>query len=260
MPYENVLYEVKGRIAYITLNRPQSLNAFNDPLESEVVQALREFDLEDEAWVAIISGAGRCFSAGADVKQRFAGTTRQERRAAVVTRGGGVDGFLGRTANWKPVIAAVHSYCLGVACSLTAECDLIVAAEDAQFGITELKRGIQGATIWARLWPNMASKVAAEMVLTGDPISAQEAYRMGLVNRLVPKGQHVAGAEKLAERLMEVPPLAVRSSVRMLRFAPLKLVADAELYARALRLNLTEDFEESAKAFVEKRKPVYKGR
>ncbi|MBI2871673.1 MAG: enoyl-CoA hydratase/isomerase family protein [Chloroflexi bacterium] len=259
MPYENLLYEVKGRIAYITLNRPQSLNAFNDPLENEVFGALHEFDLDDNAWVAIISGAGRCFSAGADVKQRFAAPSRKERAAASV-RGRGIEGFLGRTLNWKPVIAAVHSYCLGVAMSLAVECDMIVASEDAQFAITELKRGIPGGRIWARTILSMGSKVAAEMAITGDPISAQEAYRLGLVNRLVPKGQHLAEAEKLAQRIMEVPPLAARSSVRVVRHAPLQMVADADTYLQALKLNLTEDFEESARAFVEKRKPVYKGR
>ncbi len=205
--YETVNYRREGRIGYLTLNRPSSFNAVNDQLEADLMAAAQEFDLDDEAWIAILHGAGRYFCAGADVKQRF--HRSREERLRKMTRGTSPEGYWGRTANWKPVIAAVHGYALGAGCSIAAECDLIVASEEAQFGITETKRGIPGARVW---------------------------------------------------EVLKAPPLAVRAGVRALRWQWTKQVAEADLYDQALRLHLTEDFEESARSFVEKRQPVYRGR
>ncbi len=258
MPYETITYERKGKVGYITLNRPDSLNAVNDQLEEDLVAAYQEFDLDEEAWVAILHGAGRCFCAGADVKQRFHGSTREERQRRM-TLGRSAEGYLGRTVNWKPVIAAVHSHCLGAGFSIALECDLIVASDDARFGITETKRGLPGGRVWAKLQTFMASKVATELLLVGDPIPAAELHRLGLINRLVPPGQHLGAAEELAEKLLEAPPLAVRSGVRVSRWPWVRMVAEADYYLQPLRLHLSEDFEESSRAFVEKRKPVYRG-
>ncbi len=256
--YETVNYRREGRIGYLTLNRPSSFNAVNDQLEADLLAAVQEFDLDDEAWIAIIHGAGQYFCAGADVKQRFYSRSREE-RLRKMTRGTSPEGYLGRTINWKPVIAAVHGYALGAGCSIAAECDLIVASEEAQFGITETKRGIPGARVWAKMQLCMG-KIAAEMLLTGEPYPAAELYRLGFINRLVPTGKHLEGAKELAEKVLKAPPLAVRAGVRALRWQWTKHAAEADLYDQALRLHLTEDFEESARAFVEKRQPVYRGR
>ena len=258
MPYETMTYERKERIAYIAFNRPNALNAVNDQVEEDLVAAYQEFDLDDEAWVAILHGNGRCFCAGADVKQRFHGSSREERLRRM-TLGRSPEGYLGRTVNFKPVIAAVHSHCLGAGFSIALECDLIVASEDARFGITETKRGLPGGRVWAKLQCFMASKVATELLLVGEPMPAAELHRLGLINRLVPVGQHLAAAEELAAKLVEAPPLAVRSGVRVSRWPWARMVAEADYYLQPLRLHLSEDFEESSRAFVEKRKPVYRG-
>ncbi|GIX46681.1 MAG: enoyl-CoA hydratase [Candidatus Tectimicrobiota bacterium] len=254
-----VTYHRDGRIGYITLNRPEALNAVNDQLEHDLVAALEAFDLDEEAWVGILHGAGRCFCAGADVKQRFHGQDRQQRQRTMA-RGRSPEGYLGRTINWKPVIAAVHGYALGAGISIAAECDLIVASEEAQFGITETLRGIHGGRVWAKVQFSMGSKMAAEMLLTGDRYPAAELYRLGFINRLVPTGQHLEGAKALADKILQAPPLAVRAGVRILRWQWTKLVAEADYYAQAIPLHLSEDFEESARAFVEKRQPVYRAR
>ena len=258
MPYGTVDYRREGRIAYITLNRPQVLNAMNHQLEEELAATLAGYDLDEEAWVAIIHGAGRCFSSGADVKERFADMGDRERDFW----SGGVSpqGYLGRSINWKPVIAAVHSYALGAGVSLALECDLIVASEDAQFGITETKRGLPAPRVWALAQTFMPSKVATELLLTGEPMPASELYRLGLINRLVPPGQHLQAAEELAQQILKAPPLAVRAGVRASRWSWVRTAAEANLYIQPLQLHLTEDFKESSRAFVEKRQPVYRAR
>ncbi|MER3407365.1 MAG: enoyl-CoA hydratase [Nitrososphaera sp.] len=259
MGYESVEYRVEAKVAYIGLNRPQVLNAFNAQLEQDLRSALEAFDRDEQAWVAVVYGNGRCFSAGADVKERFYGQERSD-RLYDLGLGPRPEGYLGRTLNWKPVIAAVHGYCLGAGFSLALECDLIVASEDARFAITETQRGLSGARVWAKLHFFMASKVATEMVLTGEMFSAAELGRLGLINRVVPQGQHLEEARRLAEKLLELPPLAVRAGVRATRWPWLKAVLEADYYIQPLRLHMTEDFEESSRAFVEKRKPVYRGK
>ena len=258
MSSEAVEYRREGRIVYITLNRPKSLNAVNDQLDEELGAAFSTFDLDEEAWVAILHGAGRCFCAGADIKERLVNMTPVERNRW--SSGASTEGYLGRTINWKPVIAAVHSHVLGAGISIALECDLIVASEDAQFGITETKRGVPAGRVWAKAQTFMPSKIATELLITGEAMSAQEMYRLGLVNRLAPTGEHLRTAEELAGHILKAPPLAVRAGVRITRWAWVRLAAEAELYLQPLRLHLTEDFNESSRAFVEKREPVYRGR
>jgi len=140
--YETMMYKRRGKTAYIMFNRPQALNAVNDQFEEDLHSALLEFDLDDEAWVAIIHGAGRSFCAGADIKQRFVAMTPEQ--SARRERGPNPEGYMGRAINWKPVIAAVHGYALGAGIVIAAESDMIVASEDARFGITETRRGLPG--------------------------------------------------------------------------------------------------------------------
>ena len=256
--YETMAYSRKDRIAYITFNRPQVLNAVNDQFESDLHNALLEFDTDDEAWVAIIHGEGRSFCAGADIKQRLANMTPQQR--ARRERGSNPESYLGRSINWKPVIAAIHGYALGAGMAIAAECDLIVASEEAKFGITETRRGLPGGRVWAKVNAFMPSKVVSEMVITGEQMSAQELYRLGLINRLVPTGEHLSAAEELAKTVLKTPPLASRAGVRLTRRQWVQPAAEADMYIQTLKLHLTEDFKESSQAFVEKRQPEYKAK
>jgi enoyl-CoA hydratase/carnithine racemase len=256
--YETMIYQREGKIGYIRFNRPQSLNAVNDQFEQDLHDALLEFDIDEEAWVCIIHGTGRCFCAGADIKQRFVSMTPQQR--ARRTRGSSPEGYLGRSINWKPVIAAVHGYALGAGMAIAAECDLVVASEEAQFGITETKRGLPGGRVWAKVNAFMPSKIATEMVITGEPIGAPELYRLGLINRLVPTGQHLEAAQELAEKVLKAPPLSARAGVRLTRRTWVPTAADADMYIQPLKLHLTEDFQEASRSFVEKRAPEYRAR
>ncbi len=262
MTYETILYERKGRIAYITLNRPQILNAINDKLNQETADALREFDSDEEAWVAILSGKGRAFSSGADVKQR------QLRPREELVRLGGPAGAkipggtlgLGQTVNWKPVIAAVHGYALGAGLGFATACDLIVAAEDTKFQIREVERGLGGSSHWAYAWFFGGGRFANDIALTGRFFSAQEAYQLGMVNRVVPAEQLMTEAESLAGEIMANPPLSVRCNVRISRWYANRMIEEVRWQSRATNLHLTEDFHESALAFVEKRQAVFKGK
>tara|TARA_B100000315_G_scaffold7158_1_gene7163 strand:+ start:575 stop:1354 length:780 start_codon:yes stop_codon:yes gene_type:complete len=256
--YETMTYERKGRIAYIMFNRPRSLNAMNDQLESDLAAAFLEFDADEDAWVAILHGTGRCFCAGADIKQSFTGRTAQQ--LAAQARGRSPESYLGRAINWKPVIAAVHGYALGGGTSVAAECDLIVASEEAQFGITETKRGLPGGRVWAKVNAFMPSKIVTEMLITGEPVGAPELYRLGLINRLVPTGKHLEAAEELAEKVLKAPPLASRAGVRLSRRQWVQPSADADMYIQPLKLQLSEDFKESSQSFVEKRPPAFSAR
>ena len=254
-----VTYRREGRIAYVTLNRPRVLNAVNKALEQDLAEALHTFDMDDEAWVGILHGAGRAFCSGADVKERFHNPDSRQRDADW-GMGMNPEGFLGRSINWKPVIAAVHGYCLGYGLVIAAECDLIVAEEDAAFGLTETLRGFPGGPAWAKLQNFMPSKMATEMLLTGQPQKAGTLLIHGLINQVVPKGKHLEGALTLAQQILQAPPLAVRAGVRVTRWPWVRAAAEADYYQAALRLHNTRDFEESARAFVEKRKPVFAGR
>jgi enoyl-CoA hydratase/carnithine racemase len=263
MAYETILYEKKGRIAHITLNRPRILNAYNDTMGDELLQAHREFDQDDDLHVLIISGAGRAFCSGADVKQRQLRPIEEMKRiggpAGGIRPAGGLLG-MGQTVNWKPIIAAVHGYALGIGFGLAMACDVIVAATGTQFQIREVQRGIAGAQHWATTWFWGGGRFATEIALTGRYFSAEEAHQFGIVNRVVPQDQVVAEAERLAEAIMANPPLSVRANVRVSRWFARRMEEECTFYTGGLRLHLTEDFRESAHAFVEKRPPNFKGR
>ncbi len=254
MPYEAVDYRREGRICYITLNRPQVLNAANPRLLNDLRDALTEFDRDEEAWVAILAGAGRAFCAGFDVKEVFA------------THEPGSPWFDGEPVsltnveNWKPVIAAVHGYALGYGMILASECDLIIATEDAQFGLTEPQRGSFAGGAVHRLLYWMPSKVATEMILTGEPIDAGTAHRLGLVNQVVSNDELLPAAQALAERLLAAAPLSVREGVRVTRLATEKTLDLVDGWVGYRRFDDTEDFREATRAFAEKREPRWSAR
>jgi enoyl-CoA hydratase/carnithine racemase len=257
-----VRYACAERIATLTLNRPEKLNAFNDDLVRELAAALRRFDLDPEAEIAIVCGAGRAFSSGADVHQR------QLRRREEFLQHGGPQGWgansadlLTRSVNWKPVIAAPHGYAMGLALGIVLECDLIVAEAETKFQITETSRGLGGARYWALLNFRGAAAFATEVALTGRFFSAEEALAAGVVNRVAAAGRHLDTARELAAEVIKNPPLSVRATVRTRRWYMDQIGREVAMQTAPLKLYLTEDFHEAARAFAEKRKPgPFKGR
>jgi enoyl-CoA hydratase/carnithine racemase len=257
-----VQYEAKDRIATITLNRPEKLNAFNDDLVRHLAEALRRFDLDPEAEVAVLNGRGRAFSSGADVHQRQL-RRREEFEALGGPQGWGANSadLFTRAVNWKPVIAAPHGYAIGLALGIVLECDLIVAAAGTRFQITETSRGLGGARYWALLHFRNAGALAEEAALTGRFFTAEEALAAGVVSRLAPEGQHVDAARALAAEVAKNPPLSVRAAVRTRRWYMGELAREVAMQTAPLKLYLTEDFQEAARAFAEKRSPgPFKGR
>jgi enoyl-CoA hydratase/carnithine racemase len=256
---EFVTYRQSRGIAYITLNRPEVHNAIHDDMRDELRAALDQFDFDTEANVAILHGNGPSFCVGADVKERFVRAAGAKPLRQVFAASSPV-GYLGHTAYWKPVIAAVHGWCVGAGIGLALESDLIVASEDARFGVTETKRGLASGHMWARLQTFMPSKIASEMLLLGEPMAATELYRLGAINRLVPVGQHLTVADELARTLRELPPLAVRANVRLIRRHWTDLGQEGDFFSKGLQLQDSEDFRESSAAFVEKRPAHFTGR
>src|SRR5881396_2871418 len=258
--FETVRYEPKGAICHIVLNRPEKLNAASDQLVEEVNDALFEFDADPELHVAIISGAGRAFCSGADVRQRQLRSPEELRRLGGPAGRRSRENGLGDTVNWKPVIAAVHGYALGLGYSLSQSCDLVIAAEGTQFQIREVQRGLGGAQHWVATWFWTGSRFANEVALTGRMFTAEEALPHGMLNQVVPRADLMSAAEALAAQIIENPPLAVRANVRVMRWFVNEMQRQSRLYTQGLALHLSDDFQESARAFVEKRKALFKGR
>lgn len=258
--YERILVENKGPICRITLNRPEKLNAADDTMVEELDDAFFEFDADESLQVAILSGAGRVFCSGADVRQRQLRTREELRRLGGPAGRGAKGEGLTDTVNWKPVIAAVHGYALGLGYGLVGRSDIVVAAEGTKFQIREVQRGIAGTPHWVHTWFWTGSRFANEIALTGRMFTAEEALQHGMINRVVPAEDLIRAAEELAEQIMENPPLSVRANVRMMRWFVHEMQRQARMYTQGLGLHLTEDFHESAAAFMEKRRPVFKGR
>jgi enoyl-CoA hydratase/carnithine racemase len=251
-----VCYSCDGRIARIALNRPEKLNAVNNALMLRLAEAFRRFDDDVEADVAVLCGNGRAFSAGADVREGQM-RTREELERSVDPMGLGTPfaNLLTHAVNWKPVIAAVHGYALGLALGLILECDLIIAEERTQFQVTETSRGLGGYRHWARLKARGAAAFADEVSLTGRTFVAEEAFAAGVLTRVVPEGKVMEAALDLAAALVKNPPLSVRETVRIRRWHVNHLVREVAFQTESTKLHLTEDFAEAVRAFAEKRQP-----
>ena len=257
-----VEYSCAERIATITLNRPDKLNAVSDEVVAQLAEALRRFDLDPEAEVAILNGKGRAFSSGADVQQRQL-RSREEFLKLGGPQGRGTHSadLLTKAVNWKPVIAAAHGYVLGLSVGIVLECDLIVAEEGTRFQITETSRGLGAGKYWALMHYRSGAAFSMEAALTGRFFTAEEAFRANLINRVAPKGKYLDVARELAGEVIKNPPLSVRSTVRMRRWYMDRMGREIMHQTAPERLYLTEDFQEAARAFTEKRKPkAFKGR
>lgn len=255
-----VEYKQDGGIGYITLNRPEKLNAFSDEVGEAFCAALYQLNDDADAQVGIISGNGRAFCSGADVRQRqMRAKAELEKLGSPAGRGGNFREPFFRSFHSKPIIAAVHGYVYGLGVRIALYADLLVAARDAKFQITETPRGLDSTSFWMMLSHFTSGQFATEVSLTGRTWSAEESEKHGLLSRLCEPGEHVKVAEDLARDILKNPPLAVRAVVAARR----SLLNEIDVKAHAVGphgLHLTEDFRESAAAFLEKRKPVYRGR
>jgi enoyl-CoA hydratase len=250
-----VLVEHADRIAIITINRPQARNAINHAVSAGMAEALAELDERDDLTVGIVTGAGGTFSSGMDLKAFLAGEN-------VSVAGKGLAGIT-QAPPRKPLIAAVEGWALAGGCEVALACDLIVAANDAKFGIPEVKRGlVAGAGGLIRLPRRIPAGIAMELALTGDPLPAVDAHRLGLVNALTEPGAALDGARRLAGRIAVNGPLAVAATKQIITqqhdWDMEGFWARQESIIRPVFRS--EDAREGALAFAEKRPPAWKGR
>jgi len=257
MPYEMILTETRGRVGLVTLNRPQAMNALNNQLMNEVMDALEAFDRDEAVGAMVITGNEKAFAAGADIKEmadKSAQEMKDTDRVAVFGRIRSVG---------KPVIAAVSGWALGGGCEVALSCDMIVASESARFGQPEITIGvIPGAGGTQRLTHVVGKALAMEMILNNRTLTAQEVHQFGMVNRVVPVSDYLNEALKLADEIASRAPLAVRAAKKMINAAYESSLTNALAEEKQTFYELfnTEDQKEGMKAFIEKRKPEWKGK
>ena len=264
MDFRTILFESRDQIAFITLNRPDSLNAMNRQMTRELVDVCQQVEEDNGIRVAIFTGAGeKAFSAGMDLKERaetaFSPIERRQQKltSKIYTQARAV------AAITKPTIAAIRGYCVGGGLEFALACDLRVAAEDAKLGLTEVRRGIiPGAGGTQRLTRAVGVTKAMEMCLTGDTVSGLEAKSLGLVNSAVPSADVLKAAKDLAGRVLKGAPMsvvfikeAIKKGVELPLEEGLRLEADLSAL-----VGITEDAKEGPRAFAEKRTPVWKGK
>lgn len=250
-------FEVDDHIAVVTINRPEARNAVNDEVARGIETAVDRLEEDDALWIGVLTGVPPVFCAGADLKMINAG-----RAAELSTERGGFAGYLKRD-RMKPIIAAVDGPALAGGTEITLASDLVVASVTATFGIPEVKRSrVAGGGGLFRLPRKIPFNIAMEMVLTGEPVTAQRAYQLGLVNYVTEPGGALARAKELAKAIEANAPLAVRASRRVVLAAATeaedvgwRLSNDAHL-----EVDNSEDSKEGLVAFIEKRPAAWKGR
>ncbi|MDG1086488.1 MAG: enoyl-CoA hydratase-related protein [Acidimicrobiales bacterium] len=257
---ETVIYEIRDKVAFVTINRPHAYNACDKPTYERLAEVWQDFAVNDDAWVAILTGAGdKAFCAGSDIKQNF--TTKPEPSEAFEATGR-ADLMRGLDV-WKPIIAAVNGHCNGGGMEMALGCDIRIASENAQFGLGESKLGLlPGGGGTQRLTRTIPLGDALWMLYSGERIDAAEAHRVGLVNRVVPLPDLMTTAEEMARKILEAGPLAVRA-IKQAAIKGLSMPLDdgLRLESNLFRLlAMTEDSVEGTRAFAEKRPPEWKAR
>lgn len=252
---DEVLVERRGAVQVITINRPQAKNALNAQVARDVAAAVDELDASDELWAGVLTGAGGTFSAGMDLKAFLRGEIP-------AIEGRGLCGIT-QTPPRKPMVAAVEGWALAGGFELVLACDLVVASRTARFGVPEVKRSLVAAAGGAlQLTRRVPHAVALEMLLTGDPIDAERAAAVGLVNRVTDEGGALDAALELAAAIAANAPLAVAATKRIARSSADWSLEQGWVEQAAITAPVwgSDDAREGATAFAEKRAPVWKGR
>jgi enoyl-CoA hydratase/carnithine racemase len=250
--------ERDGHLFIVTINRPEVMNALHPAGNAELAGVFDEFAADPDLWVAIVTGAGRAFSAGNDLKYQAGGGDRSGQPAA------GFGGLTSRYDLTKPVIAAVNGVAMGGGFEIALACDIIVAAENAVFALPEVRVGLAALAGGVHRLPRtIGTKQALGMILTGRRVSAAEGQQLGFVNEVVPEGQALAGARRWAEQILEASPMSVRASkqavLQGLERGGVE-AASAGKYSAVNDMVGSADFIEGPKAFAEKRPPNWTGR
>ena len=262
MSSDTVLFELDEQVAIITLNRPAARNAMNSELRLALTEALQRVRQDDEIRTAIITGAGRTFSAGADLKERAQVGRPGDADVASVIEANRAAGFA-RLAMEKPLIAAVDGYCLAAGFELALLCDIRICTAEARFGLPEIVRGFfPGGGGPQRLIRAIPQAMAMEMILTGDAIDAATALRVGLVSCIVAEDQLLPTARQIAQRIAGHAPLAIKAVKEVTQAALDETLEQSLRFGSTLRwiIGQTEDAREGPRAFAEKRAPHYRGR
>lgn len=264
--YETIILEKRGNIATITLNRPEKLNTENAKLAEELIDVFDVVDRDDDVKVVVITGAGRAFCAGADLKERFLQRVEDKKKGIVVdvTREFSEVGCMALTKVKKPVIASINGAAIGFGCTLALACDIRIASENARFSLPFARVGLIpefGATYFLPRLIGMGK--ACELVFTARMIDAKEAKEIGLVNQVVPHDKLSQATYEMAESITKLAPLAIQLSKRALYQGMSATDLASQLQYEAFPLNYlfgTEDLEEGARAFLEKREPIFRGK
>lgn len=261
MAFEHIAVEQKERITIITMNRPEVRNAISPQTSAEMSEALNAFDEDPEQWICIVTGAGdKAFSAGNDLKAQAGGGGG--RRPSGPTKGG-FGGITSRFDCYKPIIAAVNGLALGGGFEIALSCDIIIAVEEAVFGLPEPRVGLMaGAGGVHKLPRQLPYHIAMDMILTSRQITAQQAMEYGIVSQVVKREELMDTAMAKAAEILKGAPLSIRASkesaVKGIRL-PLD-EAMAQRYDGVMKMYQSEDMREGPRAFVEKRDPVWKGK